>query len=107
MEEWMRGQRGIYSRPLEAEPPYNLNFTPQMLQLINRMIRRIAGGSLKYRVDNNISTADIKYILNTCNMWDSIIIIILTMMHLGMFNSWIFLFCCYDRRAVVMANLSS
>lgn len=45
------------SRPLEAEPSYNLNFTPQMLRLIKRMIRRIEGCSLKYRVDS-ISTVE-------------------------------------------------
>lgn len=52
------------SRPLEAES-HNLNFTPQMLGSIKRMIRQIAGRSLKYGVDNNIPTAELEYILNT------------------------------------------
>lgn len=46
------------SRPLQAEPPYDLNFTPQVLRSIKKKIKRIAGCSLKYRDDNNISTAE-------------------------------------------------
>lgn len=45
-----------------SEPPYDGNFTPQMLGSIKRMIKHIAGCSLKYRFDNNIPTAELQAI---------------------------------------------
>lgn len=45
-----------------SEPPYSGNFTPQMLESIKRMIKQIAGCSLKYRFDNNIPTAELQAI---------------------------------------------